>query len=436
MICKVYRPSRRINGRRKVARLYRGRYRLDGDQHITDVPLRVTDKQSAEATLRGMVQEQERERAGIIAPAALRKAASRRLEEHVGDFIEDVRARGRCPDYVEDLGQQLRILLAGCGWRVAADVTADSFETWRAGQREKSGKTLNEYLGTIHNLLNWMVRRGRLQANPLATVGKVKTEGREKVRRRALTDDELRRLLAVADVRRPLYLAAAETGLRRNELLSMEWGDVHLEGNTGQLRVRASTTKNSKDAVIPLKDELAAELRRIRPEGVEASAKVFVRLDKTRDIQKDLAAAGVPYFDAQGRKADFHALRHTFNTNLARRGTCDAVRMQLMRHSDPRLTAKVYTDASQLSTAAAISQLPRLLGGDSQLDSQTPDFGGRGLAPRGTQAADGASSQGLGAESERHAVSQSDTACPSDDSGSGGRARTCDQAVNSRLLYH
>ncbi len=436
MIQSVYRPSRRVNGKRKVARLYCGKYRLDGDRDIETVPLRTTDKQCAQALLRQIVLEKQQERAGIIAPRPLREAASRGLGEHVAEFLEDVRARGRCPDYIEDLGQQLRILREECGWRVAADVTADSFETWRARQREKAEKTLNEYLAAAHNLLNWMVKRGRLQANPLATVGKVKTDGHKRVRRRALTYDEAVRLLAVAGVRRPLYLAALTTGLRRNELLSMEWGDVHLEGGMARLHVRASTTKNRKDEVMPLGDEVAAELRRIRPEGVGASVKVFGRLDKTRDIQKDLAAAGVPYFDAQGRKADFHALRHTFSTNLARAGVPEAVRMVLMRHSDPRLTAKVYTDASQLSTAAAIGQLPRLLAGYSQIDSQTPDFGGQGLAPCGTQAADGASPQGLGAESERHARSQTDTACLTGENGSGGRARTCDQAVNSRLLYH
>ena len=32
--------------------------------------------------------------------------------------------------------------------------------------------------------------------------------------------------------------------------------------------------------------------------------------------------------------------------------------MELMRHSDMRLTAKIYTDAMQLPTAAAIQSLP------------------------------------------------------------------------------
>ena len=33
-------------------------------------------------------------------------------------------------------------------------------------------------------------------------------------------------------------------------------------------------------------------------------------------LQRDLKSAGVPYQDASGRYADFHALRHTFITNI------------------------------------------------------------------------------------------------------------------------
>jgi hypothetical protein len=34
-------------------------------------------------------------------------------------------------------------------------------------------------------------------------------------------------------------------------------------------------------------------------------------------MRKDLEAAGLPFVDAQGRRADFHSLRGTLNTHLA-----------------------------------------------------------------------------------------------------------------------
>ena len=95
-----------------------------------------------------------------------------------------------------------------------------------------------------------------------------------------------------------------------------------------------------------------------------------------RQFQKDLAIAQIPYKDALGRQADFHALRKTLATNLNKMGVAPRVAMELMRHSDIKLTMKNYTDSSQLPTFAAIEQLPWFnspLSKDTQIDSQILD---------------------------------------------------------------
>ena len=65
-------------------------------------------------------------------------------------------------------------------------------------------------------------------------------------------------------------------------------------------------------------------------------------------FQRDLAAAGIQYTDNERRFADFHALRMTYSTLLALVGVAERIRMELNRHSDARLTAHTYTDASML----------------------------------------------------------------------------------------
>jgi hypothetical protein len=90
-------------------------------------------------------------------------------------------------------------------------------------------------------------------------------------------------------------------------------------------------------------------------------------------FRKDLEAAGVAYVDAKGEYADFHSLRKTFGTMLTLAGVPQRVVMELMRHSDMRLTAKTYTDAGMLPTGDAVMMLPALTTGgesDSQIDSQ------------------------------------------------------------------
>ena len=51
MICTIFRPKRTKNGKAHVSRLYRGRYRLEGDTKITEIPLHTPDKRVAQQRL-------------------------------------------------------------------------------------------------------------------------------------------------------------------------------------------------------------------------------------------------------------------------------------------------------------------------------------------------------------------------------------------------
>ena len=64
------------------------------------------------------------------------------------------------------------------------------------------------------------------------------------------------------------------------------------------------------------------------------------------------------------RDLDFRALRYTYVTFLARSGVSPRVLQVLSRHSDPKLSANVYTAASKLDTVHAIKGLPAFLTGE------------------------------------------------------------------------
>jgi len=142
------------------------------------------------------------------------------------------------------------------------------------------------------------------------------------------------------------------------------------------VKARASTTKNHKETVIWLHQEVIKALKAILPENADKSAKVFGKLPRMDQFREDLERAGIQYKDSQGRQADFHALRHTFGTNLNKAGINARTAMELMRHADMRLTQKTYTDVLQLPTREAIESLPSILGNDSQIDSQKLGAGG------------------------------------------------------------
>jgi integrase len=382
----VFKRKRRIGGKLVSSRCYYGHYTLPGDSRQRTVLLKTTDKQIAQSELRKIVQEAEREAAGVGVPKHLLASAQKALAAHMEDFLADLLASGRDEMYLANLRCRLVKLIKDCGWQYPKDVTADSFMQWR-GEHTLAAKTLNDYLDAANALLKWMQRAARLECNPLQAVRKVTTAGREKVQRRALTDEEVRRLLGVAGPRRPVYLAALNTGLRRAELAALQKGDCFLYGDNAYLKVRASTTKNNKAATIWLNDEMAAELKHLVKPGAGLSEPVFERIPDMDQFRKDLVAAGIPYLDGQGRRADFHALRHTLATNLARCGVLPRVAMEFMRHSEMRLTNKTYTDVAHLPLAEAADMLPKFTAKKgTQKGTQVLGAMGHGLSFTGANA--------------------------------------------------
>lgn len=77
-------------------------------------------------------------------------------------------------------------------------------------------------------------------------------------------------------------------------------------------------------------------------------------------LTKDLKTAGIPHQDESGRYVDFHSLRYTWGIFLQRNGVNSRVAMELMRHSDRKLTDKIYTDSSLLPLKEVVSKLPKL----------------------------------------------------------------------------
>ena len=108
----------------------------------------------------------------------------------------------------------------------------------------------------------------------------------------------------------------------------------------------------------PLTPDAVYALRELTPGDERSTDRVFKGLiPRMPRFRADLEAAGIPYIDAKGEYADFHSLRKTFGTMLTLAGVGQRTVMELMRHSDMRLTAKTYTDANMLPVSDAVALL-------------------------------------------------------------------------------
>ena len=352
MIHNVVRRARRKNGRSVRSKNYSLRYRYGSMPAPKYEPLGVTCKEAAWQKANEFKRDYEAEKAGLLPPRSIRDAEAKTIQSHAEDYLSDLKARGRDGRKgkgAKQIRSRLERLIRECGWSSLSEITSDSFTRWRAGLQSMSSRTKNHYLAEAKTFVGWMILQGRMTINPLATVAKVDQTIKTRVRR-ALTNEELASLFKHSPhYRRVPYLMSARTGLRYGELSELVWGDVVLDGEKSHVLVRASISKNKKDARIPLITELEQLLSDFKPEGAKPMDRVFKDgVPRCVTLKKDLKAADIPYVDESGRYADFHALRYTFNTWLQTNGVPPRMAQELMRHSDRRLTDQVYLDTSLL----------------------------------------------------------------------------------------
>jgi len=148
------------------SRLWSARVRLEGWVKDRTFALHVTDKRVAEQKLAKLVQELEREAAGILAPKLMRDAAQTPISTHLKAFLADLEAKGRASNTLGKYRNCIPALCRRCRWVMVRDVSAQSFTVWRATSNLRA-KTLNDLLAAMSSLLNWMERQQLIMGNPL-----------------------------------------------------------------------------------------------------------------------------------------------------------------------------------------------------------------------------------------------------------------------------
>jgi integrase/recombinase XerC len=312
------------------SRFYSIQYVLDGQ---TKIVKGYTDRQATEQLAAKLERAKAQRAEGLEDPYKAHR--KRPLAEHVGDWIAELRQRGRDDVYVRACEARMTRLIAECGWSTLGAINLESFLRWRqtatstvgtsakpgANVQPMSAKTRNHYLAAGQAFCRWAVRRKRTDVQPLSDVSPVSTAGQLRRERRSLTEVEVGRLLAVVPARHQLhYRTILLTGLRRDELRQLRWGDVRLDGNAPSIQLRAETTKGKRADVLPLRRDVADLMAAARNKAGD-DERVFKSLPSMESHKRYLTRADIPFEDGMGRRVDFHALRHTFGSMLAK-GKC------------------------------------------------------------------------------------------------------------------
>ena len=95
----------------------------------------------------------------------------------------------------------------------------------------------------------------------------------------------------------------------------MLWGDAKLDGANPAIKIRASISKNHREANLPLHPDVVAALLKMRPQGWQPDQKIFAGLyPGYKHFYADLKAAGIDFVDEATDVSVFTA----FGTRSAR----------------------------------------------------------------------------------------------------------------------
>lgn len=254
-------------------------------------------------------------------------------------------------------------------------------------KRLKAGRkpaTVNRDLDRIRSVLSRAVEWGFLAAHPLKSVKRAK--GADNSRVRYLTGAEEKRLRAAlarreaerrahresgnawckerggdgrpmwpadgfTDHLMPLVLLALNTGLRRGELLALEWRSVNF--GTCVLTVEAGNAKSSKARHVPLNIEALEVLTRWRRQSTGALVFPGAEGERMGHVNTSWEA-----LTAAAKLVDFrfHDLRHSFASRLVMAGVDLNTVRELLGHADLKMTLR-YAHLAPKKLADAVALL-------------------------------------------------------------------------------
>jgi len=290
--------------------------------------------------------------------------------------LDDLEARTSDRHHTQ-VRAQLGMVLAGIPAKTVEDLRPRHVVSYRNAQLKagRSNRCANVHLQALKGMLRWAHAMGEITSNPIDGVKPLPTGERHATQhRRALSEDEVVRFLTALDAedrelakhfgyrvpQTPFFRALLETGARYGELITASWSDLDLNPGKAAITLRAKNTKAGRKRTIPLTKAMVAALEELPAyhellNGMAPGPNDRIFLSPTgqpwcaptnnvrRILNRVLDAAGIPQRNDRGEKVDIHALRHCAITRLARAGVPLAQVQAIAGHSDPKLTARIYT---------------------------------------------------------------------------------------------
>jgi len=280
------------------------------------------------------------------------KVFSERYLEHVKDNL--------APKTLENARRVMSHANKRFGNQLLSKLSPQNLEEYKSSRRDEdkaNPTTINMDVRTLKSALQMAIAWGYLKENPFRHIKAIRQQRQIPL---SMSKEDFSLLISFTenDRLKALFRFAFLTGMRRGEILNLEWKDIDYENKL--ISIQSSPdyrVKHGKARIIPMNKEVETILKGLEPcdpyifmnEKMERFAEDFV----TKSFKKAVRAA------ALDDRLHFHNLRHTCASWLAQAGVPMTHIKDLLGHAYIK-TTESYTriPARELRGAVELLTLP------------------------------------------------------------------------------
>jgi integrase len=246
------------------------------------------------------------------------------------------------------------------------EISMLTVEQWRTKTRREKGlkaSSLNRRITALKALLNWAVKRGIIEANPMGQLERLREED-SNTKVRYLSPEEKERLFAALDERekliqdareksnlpdlsesafadylKPMIIVSLNTGIRKGSLFQLRWSDIDFQ--EGILTIQPSAEKSSKLLHIPMNEELEETLKTWQQQTRGKGDDLVFPSPKTGKVLSNCQTAWENLLERAGiENFRWHDMRHDFASQLVIQGIDLNTVRELLGHADLKMTLR------------------------------------------------------------------------------------------------